>query len=143
MPTRRDFLAAATAAPLTAAAAERKPNILFLMPDQHRAQTLGCMGDEQAQTPTGIVVPQQAVQRGSTGDSVMVVDGEGKVMPRPVKVGTAQGGNWVILDGVKTGEMVMVDGFQKLRGPGPVKPVPWQPRAASVKIGRASCRERV
>ncbi|HSC64104.1 MAG TPA: efflux RND transporter periplasmic adaptor subunit [Caldimonas sp.] len=86
---------------------------------------------EQAQTPTGIVVPQQAVQRGSTGDSVMVVDAEGKVSPRPVKVGTAQGGNWVILDGVKTGEMVMVDGFQKLRGAAPVKPVRWQPAGAS------------
>ena len=94
---------------------------------------------EQAQTPTGIVVPQQAVQRGSTGDSVMVVDAEGKVTPRPVKVGTAQGGNWVILDGVKTGEMVMVDGFQKLRGAAPVKPVPWQPAGAS-SAGRARRR---
>ena len=86
---------------------------------------------EQAQTPTGIVVPQQAVQRGSTGDSVMVVDAEGKVTPRPVKVGTARGGDWVILEGLKAGEMVMVDGFQKLRGGAPVKPVPWQPAAAS------------
>jgi len=92
---------------------------------------------EQAQTPTGIVVPQQAVQRGSTGDTVMVVDAEGKVTPRPVKVGTAQGGNWVILDGVKTGEMVMVDGFQKLRGAAPVKPVPWQPAGASAPGGAA------
>jgi len=92
---------------------------------------------EQAQTPTGIVVPQQAVQRGSTGDTVMVVDAEGKVTPRPVKVGTAQGGNWVILDGVKTGEMVMVDGFQKLRGAAPVKPVPWQPAGASAPGGVA------
>jgi membrane fusion protein (multidrug efflux system) len=93
---------------------------------------------EQAQTPTGIVVPQQAVQRGSTGDTVMVVDAEGKVTPRPVKVGTAQGGNWVILDGVKTGEMVMVDGFQKLRGAAPVKPVPWQPAGASSAARAAS-----
>jgi len=93
---------------------------------------------EQAQTPTGIVVPQQAVQRGSTGDSVMVVDAEGKVTPRPVKVGTAQSGNWVILDGVKTGEMVMVDGFQKLRGAAPVKPVPWQPAGASSAARAAS-----
>jgi len=93
---------------------------------------------EQAQTPTGIVVPQQAVQRGSTGDSVMVVDAEGKVSPRPVKVGTAQGGNWVILEGVKTGEMVMVDGFQKLRGAAPVKPVPWQPAGASSAARAAS-----
>jgi membrane fusion protein, multidrug efflux system len=61
----------------------------------------------------------------------MVVDSEGKVSPRPVKIGSAQGGNWVILDGVKTGELVMVDGFQKLRGSAPVKAVPWQPPAAS------------
>jgi membrane fusion protein (multidrug efflux system) len=93
---------------------------------------------EQAETPTGIVVPQQAVQRGSTGDSVMVVDAEGKVSPRPVKVGTAQGGDWVVLDGLKTGEMVMVDGFQKLRGAAPVKPVPWQPAGASSAAGGAA-----
>jgi membrane fusion protein (multidrug efflux system) len=85
---------------------------------------------EQAETPSGIVVPQQAVQRGSTGDTVMVVGADGTVAPRPVKVGSAQGGDWVILDGLKTGETVMVDGFQKLRGKAPVKPVPWQ-RAAS------------
>ncbi len=104
----------------------------FLLPGMYVRVRL-----EQAQTPTGIVVPQQAVQRGSTGDSVMVVDAEGKVTPRPVKVGTAQGGNWVILDGVKTGEMVMVDGFQKLRGAAPVKPVPWQPAGASSAPGAA------
>ncbi len=85
---------------------------------------------EQAETPSGIVVPQQAVQRGSTGDSVMVISAEGVVAPRPVKVGSAQGRNWVILEGLKTGEMVMVDGFQKLRGSAPVKPVPWQSAAS-------------
>ena len=87
---------------------------------------------EQAETPSGIVVPQQAVTRGSTGDTVMIVGADGKVAPRPVKVGSAQGGDWVILDGLKTGELVMVDGFQKLRGNAPVKPVPWQaPGSAS------------
>jgi membrane fusion protein (multidrug efflux system) len=85
----------------------------------------------QAETPSGILVPQQAVQRGSTGDSVMVVSADGKVTPRPVKVGSAQNGMWVILGGVSAGEMVMVDGFQKLRGTAPVKPVPWQAAAAS------------
>ncbi len=82
---------------------------------------------EQAEMPTGIVVPQQSVQRGSTGDSVMIVSADGKVTPRPVKVGSAQGGQWVILEGLVPGEMVMVDGFQKLRGAAPVKPVPWRP----------------
>ena len=81
---------------------------------------------EQAATPNGILVPQQAVTRGSTGDSVMIVGADGKVVSRPVRVGSAQAGEWVILDGVKAGELVMVDGFQKLRGDAPVKPVPWQ-----------------
>ena len=92
---------------------------------------------EQAEMPTGIVVPQQAVTRGSTGDSVMVVSADGKVAPRPVKVGAAQGGQWIILEGVSTGEMVMVDGFQKLRPNAPVKPVPWQPIASGAPAGAA------
>ncbi|MDE2094748.1 MAG: efflux RND transporter periplasmic adaptor subunit [Burkholderiales bacterium] len=81
---------------------------------------------EQAQAAAGIVVPQQAVTRGATGDSVMVVAADGKVSPRPVKIGTAVDGQWVVLDGLKAGEQVMVDGFQKLRGNAPVKAVPWQ-----------------
>jgi membrane fusion protein (multidrug efflux system) len=93
---------------------------------------------EQAETPTGIVVPQQAVQRGSTGDIMMVVSADGTVSPRPVKVGTAHGGDWVVLEGLKTGELVMVDGFQKLRGTAPVKPVPWQPPASAAAAGNGS-----
>jgi len=86
---------------------------------------------EQAQTESGIVVPQQAVTRGSTGDSVMVVAPDGKVAPRPVKIGASVEGQWVVLDGLKPGEMVMVDGFQKLRGNAPVKPVAWTPPGAA------------
>ena len=86
---------------------------------------------EQAQANDAILLPQQAVTRSGQGDSVMVVAADGKVAPRPVKVGTAEGTQWVILDGLKAGEQVMVDGFQKLRGPGPVKAVPWQQAAAS------------
>ena len=86
---------------------------------------------EEAQANSAIVLPQQAVNRSSQGDSVMVVGADNKVAPRPVKVSTAQAGQWIVTEGLKPGEMVMVDGFQKLRGPAPVKPVPWQPGAAS------------
>ena len=87
---------------------------------------------EQAQVDGAIALPQQAVTRSNQGDTVMVVGADGKVSPRPIKVGSAaQDGQWLVTDGLKPGEQVMVDGFQKLRGPGPVKPVPWQPRAAS------------
>jgi membrane fusion protein (multidrug efflux system) len=81
---------------------------------------------DQAQMADAITLPQQAVTRGPTGDTVMVVGADGKVTPRQVKVGSVQDGQWLILDGLKAGEMVMVDGFQKLRGGAPVKPVPWQ-----------------
>jgi membrane fusion protein (multidrug efflux system) len=80
---------------------------------------------EQAKAGNAVLLPQQAVTRSPQGDSVMVVAQDGKVSPRPVKVGTAQGGNWVILGGLNAGEMVMVDGFQKMRPNTPVKPVPW------------------
>jgi membrane fusion protein (multidrug efflux system) len=86
---------------------------------------------EQAEAANGILLPQQAVQRGAAGDSVMVVAPDGKISPRPIKVGTAVNGQWLVLEGLQPGEMVMADGFQKLRGNAPVKPVPWQPPAAS------------
>jgi membrane fusion protein (multidrug efflux system) len=81
---------------------------------------------EQAQAGNAVALPQQAVTRSPQGDSVMVVGTDGKAKPRPVKVGGQQDGKWVILDGLKAGDQVMVDGFQKLRGDAPVKPVPWQ-----------------
>ena len=82
---------------------------------------------EQAQAANAITLPQQAVTRTAQGDTVMVVAPDGKVAPRTIKIGAAKGTQWVVLDGLKTGEQVMVDGFQKLQGGAPVKAVPWQP----------------
>ncbi len=81
---------------------------------------------EQAQAQQAMRLPQQAVTRTPQGDTVMVVDAQGKASPRTVKIGSARGSDWVVLDGLKAGEQVMVDGFQKLQGGAPVKPVPWQ-----------------
>lgn len=86
---------------------------------------------EQAQVNNATLLPQQAVTRSVKGDTVMVVGADNHLTPRPIKLGPAQGNSWVVLDGLKAGEQVMVDGFQKLpRGkPGDpivVKPVPWQ-----------------
>ncbi len=89
---------------------------------------------EQAQATNAITVPQQAVTRTEQGDSVRVVSPEGQVSTRPVKVSMASGNRWVIQEGLKDGEQVMVDGFQKLQmlPPGtPVKAVPWTPAGAS------------
>ncbi len=85
---------------------------------------------EQAQASNAITLPQQAVTRGAQGDTVLVVGADGQVAKRTVQLGSSKGAQWVVLDGLKAGEQVMVDGFQKLQmmPPGsPVKAVPWQP----------------
>ena len=92
---------------------------------------------EQAQASNAVTLPQQAVTRTAQGDSVMVVGEDGKVSPRPIKISSAKGNQWVVLEGLKTGEKVVVDGFQKLRPGATVKPVPWQP-AAAAPAGAAS-----
>ena len=96
----------------------------------------------QAELPSGILLPQQAVTRTNQGDTVLVVGAENKPGPRPVKVGNSQNGQWVILGGLQAGDQVIADGFQKMMVPGaPVKPVPWTPGsrpAASVAAPAAS-----
>jgi membrane fusion protein (multidrug efflux system) len=95
---------------------------------------------EQAKASNAILLPQQAVTRSQQGDSVMVVGADGKVAPRTIKVGGSQNGQWVVTEGLKAGEQVMVDGFQKLRPGAPVKPVPWNDGkpAAPAPAGAAS-----
>ncbi|MEO7127973.1 MAG: efflux RND transporter periplasmic adaptor subunit [Rhodoferax sp.] len=98
---------------------------------------------EQAQAGDAVLLPQQAVTRSNLGDSVMVVSSDGKVTPRQVKVGNAQGAQWVILGGLKSGEQVMVDGFQKLSPNATVKAVPWRAQAkpaASAPAASASAK---
>ncbi len=86
----------------------------------------------QAELPAGFLVPQQAVTRSNQGDTVLVVGEGNKPVPRTVKVSAGQGGQWVVTDGLKPGEKVIVDGFQKMFVPGaPVNPVPWSPAGAA------------
>ena len=100
----------------------------------------------QGQIAGAMLVPQQAVTRGPQGDSVLVIGEGGKATPRNIKVGGASGSNWIVLDGLKAGEQVIVEGFQKMRPGAPVKPVPWTgtavarpaPAAASAPASAAS-----
>ena len=82
--------------------------------------------------PSGFLIPQQAVTRTAQGDTVLVVGEGNKPGPRPVKVSGQVGGQWIVTDGLKPGEKVIVDGFQKMFVPGaPVTPVPWQAAASA------------
>lgn len=91
----------------------------------------------QASLPAAVLVPQQAVTRSAQGDSVLVVGEGNKPGPRPVTISGAQGGQWIVTGGLKPGDQVIVDGFQKMFVPGaPVTPVPWS--AASAPATAAS-----
>lgn len=82
---------------------------------------------EQGVDESALTVPQQAVQRGNAGEaSVMVVGADGKVQSKPVKTGAAQGDRYVVTSGLAPNDVVVVEGFQKLRPGAEVKPVPWK-----------------
>ena len=81
----------------------------------------------EGSSDNSIRVPQRAVQAGPQGQFVMTVDAEGKAAPRPVKTGGMAGGDFVIAEGLKPGDQVIVNGLQKARPGTPVKAVPWNP----------------
>ncbi|RZJ06704.1 MAG: efflux RND transporter periplasmic adaptor subunit [Rubrivivax sp.] len=85
----------------------------------------------QAEVNDAVWLPQQAVARGSTGESVLVVADDGSVSARPVKLGPAQGGKALVLSGLKAGEKVIVDGLQKAKAGGKARPVAWAPPGAA------------
>jgi len=72
----------------------------------------------------GLVVPQRAVQVTAKDTSVFVVGANNMAVVRPVKLGDLQGGNWIVLSGLKPGERVIVDGIQKVRAGAPVRIAP-------------------
>ena len=66
-------------------------------------------------TPNALLVPQVAVIEVQSAYQVAVVSPDNKVSFRPVKVGDRVGSDWVITDGLKPGEKVVTEGFQKVR----------------------------
>lgn len=78
-----------------------------------------------------ILVPQSAIQENQTGPFVLVVDGEDRVSARPIKTGQRVGPDIVALEGLDTGEIIVVEGIQKVRPGAKVKPTRRQPQKAS------------
>lgn len=78
----------------------------------------------EAIAENAIRVPQRAVQFGSQGQTVMTIGAESKVTPVPVKLGGMADGDFIIAEGLKDGEQVIVNGLQKARPGTVVKPVP-------------------
>ena len=71
-----------------------------------------------------LLVPQKAVSELQGNYQVAVVGSDNKVQIRPVKVGERAGPDWIIEQGLKPGERVVVEGVQKVRGGMAVNPKP-------------------
>jgi membrane fusion protein (multidrug efflux system) len=83
-----------------------------------------------AGTIDGITVPQRAVQINGSNAAVSVVGQDGSVSVRPIQLGGQTGGNWIIRSGLKPGERVIVDGWQKVQPGGKVRVEEPKPAAA-------------
>jgi len=76
-----------------------------------------------------LLVPQSAVEQSQGSYQVAVVGSDHKVSMRAVKPGETVGTLWVIDDGLKPGEQVVVEGLQRLKEGATVNPKPVQPAA--------------
>jgi membrane fusion protein, multidrug efflux system len=70
-----------------------------------------------------LLVPQRAVQELQGKNFVWVVDEANKVSQRGVTVGQRFGSDWVIEEGLKPGERIVVEGLQKVREGASVQPL--------------------
>ncbi|WP_371424322.1 efflux RND transporter periplasmic adaptor subunit [Tardiphaga sp.] len=87
---------------------------------------------EQGIDIDAIAVPQQAVQRnGGGGAEVFVVKDDGRVAVQMVRTGAVQDGQWFVTEGLKGGERVVVEGFQKFAAGDKVKPMAWTDATAA------------
>jgi len=74
-----------------------------------RARLLGSV------RPKAILVPKRAVLQGAQGSFVWVVGPDGKAELRPLELGDWHGDEWFVNEGLRGGEMVVVDGGIKIQ----------------------------
>jgi membrane fusion protein (multidrug efflux system) len=77
-----------------------------------------------------MVIPQEAVNELQGNYQVVVVDQNNKPSIRPVKMGEKIDSQWEVTDGLKPGDRVIVQGWQKTREGSPVKVKEWTPPPA-------------
>ena len=71
--------------------------------------------------PNALLLPQRAVQLLQDKNYVWIVDSAGTAQQRDVKMGQQQGSDWVVEEGLAPGDVVVIDGTQKLKSGTPVR----------------------
>lgn len=97
----------------------------------------------QGVIPNAILVPQAAITRTPTGQAMaMIVDAKGAIESRPVTTVGVQGQNWIVTEGIKTGEKMVVDGVAKVKAGQTVSAKPYQPQTEASKASAPASAEK-
>jgi membrane fusion protein (multidrug efflux system) len=97
---------------------------------------------EEGVNEHAILVPQRGVTRNPAGDAMVMVVGSGeKVEPRIIKVARTVGDNWLVSDGLKAGDRVILDGLQKARPGTPVRAVAFANKEDGAPAGAVKTAE--
>ncbi|MBC9904502.1 MULTISPECIES: efflux RND transporter periplasmic adaptor subunit [Achromobacter] len=81
---------------------------------------------EQGVDDKALMVPQQALQRTADGLQSLLLVKDNKIEQIPVTTGGALNSNWIVTSGLKAGDVVVVEGFQKVRPGAPVQASEWK-----------------
>ena len=80
--------------------------------------------------PNAYLIPQAAITRTPTGQATaMIVNAKGAVESRNITTSGIQGKNWIVTQGLNTGDKVIVDGIAKVKPEQQVVAKPYQPQA--------------
>jgi len=91
---------------------------------------------EQAVNRQGISIPQRAILRDSAGIAqVLLVDAEQRVSQQPVQLGAVQQDRWIVTDGLKPGDRIVVEGLQHAR-PGDTVQIDDSPLPLAQTVGQ-------
>ena len=88
----------------------------------------------QGVVPNAYLIPQAAITRLPTGQAIaMLVNAKGAVESRPVETSGVQGQNWIVTNGLKAGDKVIVDGVAKVKEGQEVSAKPYQAQPANAQ----------
>lgn len=97
---------------------------------------------QQGVDEKALLVPQQAIQRTADGLNSLVVVRDGKAQTIAVVLGAEVKGQSIVYKGLNPGDVVVVEGFQKIRPGAPVQAIPWKEKAAREQSPGASSARR-
>jgi len=87
----------------------------------------------------GMLVPQRGVSRNTAGRATVLVVGSDEVVElRVIRAERTIGDAWLVIDGLQTGDRVIVEGLQRVRPGAPVKAVPFAAAKAATANGHVA-----